>query len=80
MSLRPISGMLDRRGQRLYPAFHRISLNVYTKCITMEIDWAEAKRLRNIAKYGFDFLWADEVLLVQDQGTCFDKWGKCSQP
>ncbi len=29
----------------------------------MEIDWDEAKRLRNIAKHGFDFLWADEVLL-----------------
>ena len=21
-----------------------------------------------------------EAALVQDQGTCFDKWGKCSQP
>jgi uncharacterized DUF497 family protein len=31
--------------------------------LDMEYEWDEAKRLQNIAKHGFDFIHADELLL-----------------
>ena len=34
-------------------------------------------RLTDRGKLSLD---EQRAILVQDQGTCFDKWGKCSQP